>query len=271
MLRARLFLNLLPFVVILVAVGVYAIVLFSHLADSVETTVKNNYQSITAAQAMSLSLSGMEREVWGWAVGQNATNTAFRENQKRFETNLGTLIECTSLDEQKEPNQQLTEQYNAFKTAVATLLASGKPETLHQVYEQNIVPGVLRMEVNLARIRKLNERAIMATSQNIHNVTREVTRLMIAGIVVALLISAYASYQLSRSILQPIESLTKATRELGEGKLDQPVPVVPRGELGELAGAFNKMAAQLSEDRQSTSQEIFPPPPTMETTPSPLP
>jgi len=92
MLRARLFLNLLPFVVILMAVGVYAIALFSRLADSVETTVKNNYQSITAAQAMSLSLGGMEREVWGWAVGQNATNAAFKENQKRFETNLGTLM-----------------------------------------------------------------------------------------------------------------------------------------------------------------------------------
>src|SRR6266481_1861642 len=151
MLRARLFLNLLPFVVIVVAVGVYAIALFSHLADSVETTVKKNYQSITAAQAMSLSLSGMEREVWGWAVGQSPTNAAFKETQKRFENNLGTLIESTSLAEQKEPNQQLAEQYDAFKTAVATLMASGKPETLHQVYEQNIVPGVLRMEVVLAK------------------------------------------------------------------------------------------------------------------------
>jgi signal transduction histidine kinase len=266
MLRARLFLNLLPFVVILVAVGVYAIALFSRLAESVETTVKKNYQSITAAQAMRLSLAGMEREVWGWAVGQSPTNAAFKENQKLFEKNLSTLLDSTSLAEQKEPNQQLTEQYGAFKTSVATLLASGKAETLHQVYEQSIVPGVLRMEVVLAKIQQINERAIMATSQNIQNVTREVTRLMIAGIIVALVISAYASYQLSRSILQPIESLTQATRELGEGKLDKPVPVVSRDELGELAGAFNKMAAQLSEYRQSTSEELVRMHRTMETT-----
>ena len=49
MLRTRLFLNLLPFVVILLAVVLYAIVLFSRLANSVDTTVTEDYRSIIAA------------------------------------------------------------------------------------------------------------------------------------------------------------------------------------------------------------------------------
>jgi signal transduction histidine kinase len=58
----------------------------------------------------------------------------------------------------------------------------------------------------------------------------------------------------------------KATRELGEGNLKQPVPVLSRDELGELALAFNRMAAQLQEYRQSTTEEIVRLHRTMETT-----
>ena len=74
--------------------------------------------------------------------------------------------------------------------------------------------------------------------------------------VIALGVSACAFYQLSRSVLRPINLLTHATRELGEGSLNQQVPVVSHDELGELALAFNQMAAQLREYRQSTSEEI---------------
>jgi hypothetical protein len=71
MLRTRLFLYLTPFVIILLAGGAYAIVLFARLANSVDASVTNNYQSFTAASAMSLALAGMDREV-SWSI-TNAT------------------------------------------------------------------------------------------------------------------------------------------------------------------------------------------------------
>jgi signal transduction histidine kinase len=56
--------------------------------------------------------------------------------------------------------------------------------------------------------------------------------------------------------VHPIQLLTRATRELGEGRRAQPVPAVSGDELGELAASFNAMATQLEEYRQSTSEEI---------------
>ena len=64
MLRTRLFLNLLPFVVILLATGVYAIVLFSRLSASVDTTVSEHYRSVLAAQEMNHARAGIGREAW---------------------------------------------------------------------------------------------------------------------------------------------------------------------------------------------------------------
>ena len=266
MLRTRLFLNLLPFVVILLAIGLYAIALFSRLANSVDTTVTGNYRNLLAAQAMSLALAELEREVWVSTKTQIADVRAMAGYQKQFEENLAVQFQSASLPGEKDLNQQLTANYRELQQTLNTLRSLPKGESQSQAYEKSVVPTVLKMNALLEKIRDLNHQAILSTRQNLQNVTAKVTRLMVIGMAIALVISAYACYQLSRSILQPIQSLTRASRELGEGKLDQPVPVVSRDELGELAAAFNKMAAQLQEYRQSTSEKIVRLHRTMETT-----
>jgi len=257
MLRTRLFLYLTPFVVILLAVGAYAIVLFARLATIVDASVTNSYQSFTAASAMSLALAGMDREV-SWVIsGPRVSNkNALMEYRKHFETNLDLLLKASTLPGEMALTQQVVTNYQAFLKAVDTISSLGSPEKQRQAYEHDVVPSGQMMNLLLGKIHDLNHKAILGTSQNIREKTQKVTRLMIFGMVVALLISTFAVYQLGRSILEPIQLLTRATRELGEGRRDQPVPVTTRDELGELALAFNKMAAQLQEYRQSTTEKI---------------
>jgi len=257
MLRTRLFLHLTPFVVILLAVGAYAIVQFARLASSVDAAVTNSYQSFTAASAMSLALAGMDREL-SWVIsGPRVSNkNALIEYRKHFETNLDLLLKASTLPGEMALTQQVATNYQAFLKAVDTISSLDSPEKQRQAYEQDVVPSGQTINLLLGKIHDLNHKAILATSQNIREKTQAVTHLMIFGMVVALLISTFAGYQLGRSILEPIQLLTRATRELGEGRLDQPVPVTTQDELGELALAFNKMAAQLQEYRQSTSEKI---------------
>jgi len=256
-----------PFVVILLAIGVYAIVLFSRLANSVDASVTEKYRSVMAAQSMTLALAGMDREV-PWISGgeRNPDSQAFAEHQKQFETNLAIELKSLMLPGEKELSQELASQYHTFQEAMGRISALRKSEAQHQVYDDEIMPSVRTMNALLEKIRDLNHEAVLATSQSIQRITRDVTRLMLIGMVIALVISAYACLQLSRSILRPIQSLTQASRELGEGNLGQLVPVLSRDELGDLAVAFNKMAAQLQEYRQSTTDEIVRLHRTMETT-----
>ena len=280
MLRTRLFLYLTPFVAILLAGGIYSIVLFARLANNVDASVTNSYQSFTAASAMSLALAGMDREVAYVVAGSLAGDknnlvvypkrtidrNVFAQHQKRFDENLNLLLKASTLPGEIDLSQQVATNYQAFLKAVNNISTLDFPENQRLVYERDVVTHGQMMNQMLEKIHDLNHRAILATSQNIRVITREATRLMILGIVIALLFSAYAAYQLSRSILQPIQLLTRATRDLGEGRLGQPVPVSTRDELGELALAFNKMAAQLEEYRQNTSEKIVRLHHTMETT-----
>lgn len=266
MLRTRLFLNLLPFVIILVAVGLYAIVLFSRLAESVDTTVGQNYRSLLAAQEMRLALAGMEREAWV-AMGVRAADLrAFTEHRKRFDVNLALMQKSQPLPEEKELSQLLSTRYEIFIKAITRFSSTTDSATQRNLYEKTIQPNVLLMNTTLEKIRALNHSAIAATSGQIQGITRDVTRLMVLGMIIALVISSYAWYGLSRAFLRPIQLLTKATAELGEGQWQRPVPVISNDELGELARSFNKMAGQLQEYRQSTTEHIVQLHRTMETT-----
>lgn len=266
MLRTRLFLSLVPFVVLLLATGAYAIILFARLVHRVDATVSGNYRSILVAQAMRLELTAIEREAWTSSTGTNVATPAFMQLQQQFEANLSLLTNGMSQPAEQELTRKLATNYAAFKRAMIVFNAAGGAENRQRTYQTGVTPGVLALDHTLEKIRDLNDRAILATRESIQQIMRDITRPMLIGMVVTLVIALYAYRRLSRSILMPIESLTRATWELSQGNWHQPVPVGSRDELGQLAVAFNTMAAQLQEYRQSTSAEIVRLHRTMETT-----
>ena len=65
----------------------------------------------------------------------------------------------------------------------------------------------------------------------------------IAVVMIALLLAMVISVRISRSIVRPIAKLRDAADEIGKGRLDTVVEVESKDEIGELAAAFNSMAA----------------------------
>jgi signal transduction histidine kinase len=70
-----------------------------------------------------------------------------------------------------------------------------------------------------------------------------------AGIVALLL-----GLALSRTLTRPLRRLTAAIHAMAAGNLDQRVDVDSHDEIGELAGAFNSMSAQLTQSNQARRQ-----------------
>lgn len=73
-----------------------------------------------------------------------------------------------------------------------------------------------------------------------------VNRSLIVAIALAGLVGLLLTYFLSRSILRPVDELISAARAMEKGDLSQRVTVSTKGELGELAHAFNAMAEGLT-------------------------
>jgi signal transduction histidine kinase len=81
------------------------------------------------------------------------------------------------------------------------------------------------------------------------------------AITVALLAMLAAGYYWGRSFINPILALTRGTRALAAGRLDERVLVQTKDELGQLGAAFNNMAdrlVELQEDvRKKERQAVF--------------
>jgi NtrC-family two-component system sensor histidine kinase KinB len=258
MLRTRIFLSLIPFILILLGVGGLALYLFSQLANKVDQTIAENYLRDAAAVEMMLAVERMDtaldrarKEERSSAQMMFDTNSRiFAQKLQAQLTNTAALTEWPGLPQlQTNFNFLLLLSTDMFSTNLTT-------EAEDQKYNDTIIVTD-NLKRALSGLREEIRKNIFATGNSIQRTSRTFTSLLILGLVVALLISVVASLKLGKTILQPIQTLTNAAREIGQGNLDQTVPVLSSDELGELATTFNKMAAQLNTYRQSTTEQII--------------
>jgi signal transduction histidine kinase len=79
---------------------------------------------------------------------------------------------------------------------------------------------------------------------------QSISRFLLWGALLAVAIALLLTFFLSRRILAPMKVLTVAARRLGQGDLSQRVQFKDKGEVGELAQAFNSMASDLERVEQ---------------------
>jgi len=82
------------------------------------------------------------------------------------------------------------------------------------------------------------------------SLSQSITRFLLWGALLAVAVALLITYFLSRRISAPVKALTLATRQLGQGDLSQRVQSKEKGEIGELAQAFNAMAENLERSEQ---------------------
>jgi signal transduction histidine kinase len=80
-----------------------------------------------------------------------------------------------------------------------------------------------------------------------NSLSQAVIRFLLWGGLLAVAIALLITFFLSRRISAPIKALTLAARQLGQGDLSQRVTIKDKGEVGELAQAFNSMASDLEQ------------------------
>ena len=82
------------------------------------------------------------------------------------------------------------------------------------------------------------------------SLSQAIGRFLIWGALAAVAIAFLITFFLSRRISAPVKTLTLAARRLGQGDLSQRVRSRDKGEMGELAQAFNSMAGDLERTEQ---------------------
>ena len=255
MLRNRIFLGVAPLIILLMMVGGYAVWLFFRLGNAVNTTLHENYVSIVAMRDLKDAAERIERTLSGdhAPTGQDTPDQAQAAMEQQIaicRRSVDTELAIITEPGESEAAERLRGRDDTFLQTVSTVFSAGGTGAIN-----------LRRPLNAlleaaATIQGINERAMNEKDQHARGTARQSTRVMLLAMAAALPLGLFFAYRLSGVVLRPIQRLTDSARDLGEGNLDQVLPVQSRDELGQLADAFNKMAGKLRLYRQTTTDEL---------------
>ncbi len=263
MLRARLYFGLLPLLLVLIATGVYSILVSRQLAGSIQHDLVVNYGSLIGYQQLRESA-----RLLNGAVSFEALKDPLGARE-RF------------LAHRRAIEKILLDQSIASAGTVRAPMVAALDEAFGQLVRQSEM--LLNTGASLGKYRE-SETALFRTLHAIDDLAQNdyrtaqlaaerarrladtTSRIITGGMIVAFMLSLFLAWRLAGSLLRPIRAITASAVALGEGDLDREVPVTSRDELGQLAKAFNTMAIHLRAYREATLAKVLRTQRTMEAT-----
>jgi len=265
MLRTRLYLGLLPLLLLLFCMGGYAVYTCMELSRSVESTLVANYRAMLATEEMKDAASSMNNALYQAQFGDPlAARDQLATQRARFERNLHEQSMSAAGTSRAPSVEAVDTAFLAQAKADADFLSTGPLS--HQAVDRETATACFSTLKALDVLARFDRAAMQADLSRAGQNTRTTVRFLLSAMAGAVLLSLFLSYRLSRSLLRPIKVLTASAVALGDGTLDRDVPVLSQDELGELARAFNAMAGKLRAFRESTTAKVLRAQRTMEAT-----
>ena len=259
-LRVRLLLGLTPLLAMIVALGAWAIVMLGRLGGSIEVILRENYASVLAAENMKESLERIDSALL-FAIGgrDDRGKKQYEEYKPIFDKQLRIEQANVTLPGEQELADDLSRLFRDYTELADAffLLGASDGDGRTGLYFDKLLPTFSTIKDRAERILELNQKNMEVMNAKAKSAARFSIRLMVAALAGSLVVASVVSFLLSRSILEPIRSVTNGERAVTRGDLDQVVVATTRDELGELAEAFNAMARTIREFRQSGAARLL--------------
>jgi signal transduction histidine kinase len=265
MLRTRLLLGLVPLLLIVVGVGVYAISVDRELAGALARDLVNNYRSIGASQQMRAAAADISALADNRDGDIATARQSFEERRTAFRRDLMGQAASSAGSPRAALIAALDDAFQQFSTAAERRLAfGGGTGSRTELKETSVAFGaVLRAIENLTA---WDAAAAQRTADRVARLAKSTESILITAIVVAFVLAAFVAWRLAASLLRPIQALTASAVAVGEGDLERTVPELSHDELGQLGRAFNTMATKLRTYREATQARVLRTQRTMEAT-----
>ncbi|HEV3271873.1 MAG TPA: ATP-binding protein [Candidatus Methylacidiphilales bacterium] len=258
-LNRRLLLGISPLLLIFLAVGLYGIYLFTKLGGAVDVILRENYQSVVYSQKMKEASEGMNSGLLFALSGEEAKGRElFRQYVPVFEKNSDDEAKNITLPGEGDLEARIQKLHVGYLALADKFFALPPADPARRaLYLNELFPVSTDVKDTADQILEMNQGNMLKANDDARKLSRDSSTCMVIALASGFVTATGIVYLLSRSIVQPVQNLTESARQLGEGNLNQHVPVQSGDEVGKMAEAFNKMAAKLRAYRQSTTEQIL--------------
>lgn len=257
-LRQKLALGFGGLLVILATVSVLGIVVLARYSGAMEKFLSENYRSVVYAQHMQDAIGQLDLGADFAAAGDLAGGQRIAAmGRHQFEENLRDEQQNITLPHEGETATALRRSWEQYQNTYARLMDAATPPAERQRLRREVLQGQsAEVRDRAGKIARMNLENMVSVDGQVRQTAVAARRLMYFLLVAGVALGVLFVGILSRSILQPLRTLTRSAGEIEQGNLDLTVPVRSRDEVGQLAEAFNAMAAKLREFRRTDRAKL---------------
>lgn len=265
MLRTRLYLGFLPFLLLLLATGGYAWIVSRQFTGSLQRELIADYGAVLASQRMRAAATAMSRAASVSARSDPLeAQRLFDDARAAFTRELMVQSSAATGGVRAPLIVALDAALQDYVNQADAVLRAGGPGALSTM--QRLEAALYRLFAAIEELNRRDYAAALTTAARTESLATTTLTVVLAGIAAALLISLVWAWRFSRLLLQPIRELTASVLAIGEGQLNQEVAERSPDEIGQLARAFNQMSAKLRAYRDATLARVVRTQRTMEAT-----
>jgi len=246
--RKKILLGYGAILLLIIVVLSWAVFMILRLGRASESILRENYQSILAAENMIDAAERQDSATLLILLGYEQQGISeFRENETLFLQWLGRAKDNITIPGEKEIIDNLEKGYTRYLSAISNLqlLYHSEPVRATSAYHEMILPLFRSIRDTCIKLRDLNHETMYAASNRANkiSVTAVFSISLIGGVSVIIVIGF--SLFLSHLISRPVTELKEAALQVGQGNYEVQVPVRGEGELALLATQFNLMVEKL--------------------------
>ena len=254
-LRTQLLTSHLALVALMALVMLGAVANFFRLGQSIDGILRDNYQSVIAAQTMKESLERQDSAATFFLAGQT------RKARLQFAKNVPIFKKALAFERSNitEPGEQKVadaiQSDSAKYQADVQKLLDGQTNGA-AFYFAELEPLFLKIKGEAQQVLEINQAAIVRADERAKRDARQGAWIGAAMTLAALGLALWFARRAINSALTPLLALVQEAEQVGAGHLNRSIELRRDDEIGLLARAFNDMTVKLREAKREQETRL---------------
>ncbi len=247
-------------VVLMFCVMMIAAINFGHLAGSVERILRDNYDSVRAAQVMKETLERQDSAASFVLAGE------IELGRRQFETNEPLFTQAYNFEAHNitEPGEQemadaIHREYTQYQTELRRFIYANPPlskQRAHDEYFRYLKPEFIRIKDFAQAVLDVNQSAIKRATDKASRDARRSSVIAFAVTIGSFVTAVYFTLRITRVQLAPLTSLARQAEQIGAGHWNQRIELNRTDEIGVLADSLNAMAEKLQQSWRREAERL---------------
>lgn len=244
------------FLMILLIWGVGSFFIYD-LSSRSAAMLKENYQTVESTKYLLQSIDEIKNQQLRALAGDESVNidSIWKTNELTFQEHLLAVENNITETGEKEVVHAIKTSYNEFLLTFDRLKAA--EETMPALYFHQLLPVYTQTRKLIVDLWDMNMTAISHKNKLLRSTAHRAFVILSFIGAICFAISIFFLFRYPGNIARPIRQLTQGITEIANRDYSKRLDFHSHDELGELAAAFNTMAAKLDEFEHSNLSELL--------------